>query len=71
MLKVANTISARPSPVTEVPVPVLQSRRLAKRLITKRLITLGLVTRAMWVEFRLPMVASIALFEARATVLSC
>jgi len=50
---------------------MLQSRRLAKRLITKRLITLGLVTRAMWIEFRLPMVASIALFEARATVLSC
>jgi len=45
---------------------MLQSRRLAKHLIT-----LGLVTRAMWIEFRLPMVASIALFEARATVLSC
>jgi hypothetical protein len=59
VLKVANTISARPSPVTEVPVPVLQSRRLAKRLIA-----LGLVTLAMWIEFRLLMVASIALFEA-------
>jgi hypothetical protein len=59
VLEVANTISARPSPVTEVPVPVLQSRRLAKRLLA-----LGLVTRAMWIEFRLPMVASIALFEA-------
>jgi len=58
MLKVANTISARPSRVTEVPVPVLQSRRLAKRLIV-----LGLLTRAMWIEFRLPVGASIALFE--------
>jgi hypothetical protein len=48
VLKVANTISARPSPVTEVPIPVLQSRRLAKCLIA-----LGLVTRAMWIEFRL------------------
>jgi len=38
---------------------VLQSGRLAKRLIV-----LGLWTRAMWIEFRLPMVASIALFEA-------
>jgi len=45
---------------------MLQSRPLAKRLIA-----LGLVTRAMWIEFRLPMAASIALFEARATVLSC
>jgi len=29
--RVANTTSATPSPVAEVPVPVLQSRRLAKR----------------------------------------
>jgi hypothetical protein len=42
VLKVANTISARPARVTEVPVPVLQSRRLAKRLIA-----FGLWTRAM------------------------
>jgi hypothetical protein len=50
----------------EVPVLVLQSRRLAQRLID-----LGLWTRAIWIGFRLPVVASIALFKARATVLSC
>jgi hypothetical protein len=50
----------------EVPVLVLQSRRLAQRLFD-----LGLWTRTMGIEFRLPVVASIVLFEARATVLSC